>query len=295
METALSLEVLTTWFLYFILYSVLGWAVETIYCSLLQGKLAERGFLTGPYCPIYGFGAVFVLIILTPLTSNPLAIFLVGMVITSALEYFASFAMEKIFHMRWWDYSNHHFNIKGRICLLNSTLFGILCLILTLVIHPFIVEVMAKIPFNWLYIIAGVLLVFFGADCIYSTRATLKLSNHLAKIEELQQKVKDELAEIKDNLEDLKDEQEDKFKEWLEDRSDDITDIKEATERWQTELREKRDDYKAKLEAGLESLKKPANYQERRILRSFPNLAHTNNRMDNLLREIKEVITGKRR
>lgn len=295
METAVSLEVLTTWFLYFILYSILGWAVETVYCSLLQGKFAERGFLTGPYCPIYGFGAIFVLLILAPFTANPLAIFFLGMIITSALEYFVSFGMEKIFHMRWWDYSEHRFNIKGRICLLNSTMFGVLCLILTLVIHPFVMEAINKLPINWLYIVGGAILTAFVTDCIYSTRATLKLSHHLAKIEELQQKLRDELTEIKDNLEEFKDEQSDKLKEWLEERGDTIGDIKEATERWQAELKEKREDYKAKVEAKLDALKRPANYQERRILRSFPNLVHTNNKLDTLLREIKEAITRKRR
>ena len=113
-------------FLHFVFYSFLGWVAETIYCSLLQGKFVYRGFLSGPVCPIYGFGAIFVITLLQPFKENILMLFLMGVVITSTLEYITSYLLEVIFHMKWWDYSKRKFNINGRVCAWNSSLFGIL-------------------------------------------------------------------------------------------------------------------------------------------------------------------------
>ena len=113
-------------FLLLILYSFLGWCGEMVYCSLAHWRLCEkRGFLNGPLCPIYGHGALLVLLILRGGCGSPVLTFLLGGLLTTALEYVTSWAMEKLFHMRWWDYSNRFCNLGGRVCLLNSTLFGL--------------------------------------------------------------------------------------------------------------------------------------------------------------------------
>ena len=96
---------LCTWFLYLVFYSFVGWLCETVYCSIGQRKLADRGFLNGPVCPIYGFGALGVVLLLRPVQQSPAAVFVLGMVLTSALEYLTSYAMEKLFSAKWWDYS----------------------------------------------------------------------------------------------------------------------------------------------------------------------------------------------
>ena len=118
-------------FLLFIAYSTLGWCGEMIYCSVPKGRLCEkRGFLNGFLCPIYGHGALLVLYALHGGFRNPFLTFLFGALLTSALEYFTSWVMEKLFHMRWWDYSHYKFQINGRVCLLNSTCFGLACVLL---------------------------------------------------------------------------------------------------------------------------------------------------------------------
>lgn len=101
-------------FLYFIIYSVLGWICEVIYCFALDNKLTNRGFLEGPYCPIYGIGGLIVVYFLLPVKTMPIAVFLLGMILSSILEYITSYVLEKLFSARWWDYSNHRFNINRK-------------------------------------------------------------------------------------------------------------------------------------------------------------------------------------
>ena len=114
--------------LYFAIYSILGWGCEVIYCSLPAKRFINRGFLNGPYCPVYGIGALIVLYLLEPYKTSPFLVFLLGIFLTSLLEYITSYILEKTFHAHWWDYSKRKYNIYGRVCLLNSTLFGILSL-----------------------------------------------------------------------------------------------------------------------------------------------------------------------
>ncbi|HZJ86037.1 MAG TPA: putative ABC transporter permease, partial [Erysipelotrichaceae bacterium] len=114
-----------TLFIYFMIYSFLGWVIETIYCSLAEKRYVPRGFLNGPLTPIYGFGAIGLIFLLQDIKTVSL-VFLSGVVATSFLEYVASYLLELIFDMHWWDYSGDKYNLNGRIKLKNSILFGIL-------------------------------------------------------------------------------------------------------------------------------------------------------------------------
>jgi len=127
---------ISTWFLWFILYSVIGWIYETILCSIEAGQWVERGFLYGPLCPIYGTVAVLALAILYQRIKNVALLFLVGVVLTTGVEYISSVVLEQIFGLRWWDYSHFRFNIGGRISLLAAVVFGISIVLLLKVIHP---------------------------------------------------------------------------------------------------------------------------------------------------------------
>ena len=98
--------------IYFFIYSILGWCTEMIYCRICQGKWTDRGFFYGPYCPIYGFGAIIIISFLTPFIDNILLVFLFGVILTTILEYLTSYFMEKIFDARWWDYSTLPLNIN---------------------------------------------------------------------------------------------------------------------------------------------------------------------------------------
>lgn len=151
-------------FLLFIIYSFIGWLIEMIYVSIKSKKIYNRGFLIGPYCPIYGVSALLMILLLSKYKNDFVILFLVGIVISSFLEYITSYLMEKIFKARWWDYSNKPFNIDGRVCLINSLLFGILCILLVVFINPFIVNSLNKIPSSFINIIAYILMILFIID-----------------------------------------------------------------------------------------------------------------------------------
>jgi uncharacterized membrane protein len=124
-----------TLFLWFVIYSILGWIYETILCSVRRKRFINRGFLNGPYCPIYGCGAVLDILLLEKIT-NPVLLFLAAALLTGVLEYFTSLTMEKLFHARWWDYSDKKFNFNGRVYLTGVIAFGIFSLVLILFLHP---------------------------------------------------------------------------------------------------------------------------------------------------------------
>ena len=163
--------------LYFFAYSILGWACECLYCGIPARRFINRGFLEGPYCPIYGCGALIVILVLDPLKGHPLLLFLGAMIFTSWL-------MEKLFHSKWWDYSERPFNINGRVCLLNSLLFGIMGLAVMYVVHPFICDVFEHIPALARLIAAAVLLVLFIWDNIHTFHAILRENSDYRMVED---------------------------------------------------------------------------------------------------------------
>ncbi len=160
--------------LYFFIYSFFGWLCECLYCGIPARRFINRGFLEGPYCPIYGFGALIVLYILQPFADRIVLLFLAGLVLTSVLEYITSYLMEKLFHSKWWDYSSRRLNINGRVCLRNSLMFGVLGVIVVRVIHPMVQMFLQQIPFAAQTITAIVLTGLFLWDNIHTFHAILR-------------------------------------------------------------------------------------------------------------------------
>lgn len=156
------------YFLLFIIYSFLGWLIEVIRCLTIDKKLINRGFLIGPYCPIYGCGCLSISLLLTKYTNDPIVLFIMSMVICGILEYTTSYLMEKLFKARWWDYSENKFNINGRICLETLVLFGIGSLVLMYVLNPILLSIVNKIPLIIQNIVGIILLILFIVDIITS-------------------------------------------------------------------------------------------------------------------------------
>lgn len=155
------------YFFMFYCYSIMGWMVECIACSFEKRKfIHDRGFLIGPYCPIYGYGAMYMYFFLERYYHEPITLFVMGVVGTSVLEYVTSYLMEKIFKARWWDYSKEKFNLEGRICLKNSLAFGILGIAFIYLIHPICLFVVKKIPTILLMVISITLFITFVLDNI---------------------------------------------------------------------------------------------------------------------------------
>ena len=158
------------YFYIFIIYSVIGWFMEVVIVSSKKRKVTARGFLIGPWCPIYGFGAFFITVLLRKYYEDPIALFVMSFLIGTILEYVTSYLMEKMFHARWWDYSDHRFQINGRVSLTTSLGFGLLGLILVYVFNPLFLRIIKNIPPLIFNVIIVIVLLFFITDVIVSFR-----------------------------------------------------------------------------------------------------------------------------
>lgn len=243
-------------FLLFMVYSLLGWCGEMIYCSAGQRKLCEkRGFLNGPICPIYGHGALVVLLCLNGGCENPILTFLLGAILTSLVEYVTSYAMERLFHMRWWDYSHYKFHINGRVCLLNSTLFGLASVFLCHFANPPIASWLTNLLSSGVAVpLALVLLAVYLADIILSVRSAIQLGDRLAKLHAVQ-------GELTEKLEAMK----------AEARQTVHSKLEPLAEHGE-ELAARLESAKAEAQQKLHNLYNRQDFFERRLLHSFPTL-----------------------
>lgn len=156
-------------FLCFIFFSFAGWCLEVLFGLAVLKRFVNRGFLMGPLCPLYGAGCVLLYVLLGGLAKNGLILFILSMLICSALEYAASYILEKIFKTRWWDYNNMKFNINGRICLELIIPFGILGLFVVYLLFPFSLKILDMVNPFIIYIVSIILLIIFMVDVVKST------------------------------------------------------------------------------------------------------------------------------
>lgn len=168
---------------FFVIYSFFGWCLEVVYQAVEHGKFINRGFLNGPYCPIYGFGAVIVISSLLPISENVFILYVGSILLTSALELLTGFVLEKIFHQHWWDYSEEKFNIGGYICLKFSLLWGVACLIAVRIIHPMIEKFVNWIPHTIGVITISTICVGFASDFIITVSAILNIKKKMRILE----------------------------------------------------------------------------------------------------------------
>lgn len=165
-------------FLMFIIFAFIGWLCEEVYCSIGERRFVYRGMLYGPICPIYGFGAVIIIFCLYPWKDTWIRLFFASVVLTSLLEYFVSWLLEKTFHAKWWDYSKHPFNIRGRVCLLNSVLFGLLGLALWHYAEPFVYGIVyAEAIQPYIHYIYLALCIILTVDILFTIRKLVDFNN----------------------------------------------------------------------------------------------------------------------
>ncbi|MBQ9181345.1 MAG: putative ABC transporter permease [Bacilli bacterium] len=180
----------------FIIYSFIGWTIEMVVCASVDKKIVNRGFLVGPYCPIYGFSSLIMIGVLQKYLNDAFVLFIMAIFICTFTEYITSYIMEKIFHARWWDYTNIPFNLNGRVCLTNSICFGILGTILLYVLNPMITNFLESIKVSTFNIIFFVIYIIFFIDVVTSINIINKLKITADSIrkdytEEITSKVKD--------------------------------------------------------------------------------------------------------
>ena len=184
----------------FIIYAFIGWCTEVSYAALDTGKFVNRGFLNGPYCPIYGCGVVIVVAILTPLKENLLILFAGSFLLTSVLEYITGYILEKVFHNKWWDYSDKPFNIKGYVCLKFSIYWGLACTFIMDIIHPIIYAAIRFIPFVLGVVLLSIIMCVFAADCIITVTTILKFNKRLKVMDEMAASIHQLSDEIGENI-----------------------------------------------------------------------------------------------
>ncbi len=219
--------------LLFFFYSFAGWCLESLYCSIGEKKLINRGFLTGPLCPIYGVAAlVITILIYNPFRDKPLLVFLLGIVFCDIVEYFTSYIMEKLFAARWWDYTYEFLNIKGRICLKHSLYWGVISVVFVNVIHPGVDNFYNRINGNYTVYILAVILLIFTVDLINAVRKALDIRKLQMKLNKFIDEFSQELENIKNNIEDKYEYIHNK----IETQSDIIIDIKYQIEDLYAEL-----------------------------------------------------------
>lgn len=251
--------------LYFFVYGFLGWCTEVIFAAFKQHRFVNRGFLNGPICPIYGVGVTLVIACLEAFQSNLLLLYISSVILVTVLEGVTGWAMDKLFHNKWWDYSKLPFNIGGYVCLLFSLIWGVACVFIVYFVHPLIHQVLSLIPHTAGIALIAILGIALLSDMIVTTSAIVKFNQYL----ELLKHITDELhaisnqigAELYQNVMHVLDMQESSRQK--------LDDVKlEVSE----EIRMQIVELKTRAQNLGEKIPKPA----RRLLKAFPKLESRN-------------------
>ncbi len=285
-------------FIYFTIYSFIGWLCEVVYCSYLSRRIVNRGFLAGPVCPVYGFGALFLIWLLEPVAFSIPIIFICGLVITSTLEYITGWLLETFFGTRWWDYSNQKFNLEGRVCLKNSIYFGIMSVILIKLLHPTAEKLIWIIPEGFLHVICVILVAYFAVDCSFTLNTLVNLNQRLQKLYEFTEELR-KTADIQEwfNERELVRSFE-KLRLILEEGKSNLNQkIGESKIEINHMLEEKRNELNSKLRERFEALtaKRGSGH---RLIKAFPGMRSIryNTQLGQLreaLKELKQRVKGK--
>lgn len=266
----------------FFIYGFLGWCTEVAFAAGKERRFVNRGFLNGPICPIYGIGVVAVVILLAPYKERLLVLYVASIIVVTALEWITGFLLEKLFHSKWWDYSNMPLNLNGYVCLLFSLVWGVACVAIVKWIHPFIFKGVTFLP-KWLSILLVIMLgIGMLADLYVTVTNILKMNRHLARMEEIAaelRRISDELGEnISENVLDAM--------EKKEDLEEDMEEYSEELRKRAEELREKYRDIKFKNARSV-----------RRILKAFPRMhsRRYHESMEDLREYLKKEYLKKKR
>ena len=278
------------WF--FFVYAFLGWCAEVGYAATKTGKFVNRGFLNGPWCPVYGFGVVIVLGCLEPLSGNLPLLFLGSVALTSALEWLTGFALEKLFHQRWWDYSDEPFNLTGYICLRFSLMWGFACLFVVKLLHPTVVLAVDLLPRPLGWVLLAGLCAALGVDLAATVSAIARLNRRLVLLDELAGRIREASDDLGEDLSDRVLDAAERGADWKEDWEDLAQRMAQRRAQRRAALAEGLDDLREDLQdraeasrqqlqegrAGAQELLDRSSRGQRRLLRAFPSLRSVDHR-----------------
>lgn len=258
---------------YFMFFSFVGWCMEVAYHTICCGDFANRGFLSGPVCPIYGVGAVLVIFALRPFSEKLIVLFVSAVIITSLLEFVTGFLLEKMFHTKWWDYSDIPFNIMGYVCLKFSLCWGAACAFLIRVVLPVLDKVIGKIPIKVgapILIICGVI---YFTDAVCTVINLRNLNIKLKSIEEISLKIKLVSDELGIHI------------------SDSVSEIMEKTGEAAKAGKEKIEEFD-RLKKQYKAKLAEFNMEQKRIIKAFPSVS--SEKYKNAIYHIKRYINVKK-
>ena len=288
---------LTLWL--FFVYAFLGWCAEVCYAALRTGKFVNRGFLNGPVCPIYGFGMAAVLWALRPLMGNTVLLFLGSVVLTSLLEWLTGFLLEKLFHQRWWDYSDEPFNLGGYICLRFSLYWGLACLFVLKIVHPTVLWGVRAVPRSIGWVLLAVFAAAMAADLAATVRTVVRMNRQLRQLDELAGRLREvsndlggRLAggvlagaeareDVLDSLDQLREAAERRraeLRQNVEEVRDDLVQRRFQLRLEQAEWLEERERDLDELRARFEEARSRRIFGQRRLLAAFPGLRSLDHR-----------------
>ena len=256
----------------FIIYAFIGWCAEVSFAAVDSGKFVNRGFLNGPYCPIYGCGVVIVVAVLTPINESLFILFLGSMLLTTVLEFLTGFILEKVFHNKWWDYSDKPFNIMGYVCLKFSILWGLACTFIMKVLYPSIYKFITIIPHVLGIVLLSIIMTAFFIDLGVTVSTILKFNKRLKLMDEVAQKMHQLSDEIGENI------------------YEGVTTVKEKSEEVQDKAGELRGKFEEKTDAVREAfaenlLESKTEYEHRKEA--------AKKEYEELTKKYKELITQK--
>jgi|GEM_PF-963772 len=241
--------------IYFLIYSFLGYVCEVIYCSWEEKRLVNRGFLYGPYCPVYALGAIAMITFVNPFKDNYVLAILLCFFIPSAIEYLTGYVLEKIFNLRWWDYTNEKLNIKGLVCLKNSLMFMGLAIFVIYYLHPMIFGLINPLENSQKRIASTTIMIVISVDILFTLNSLLNLEERVRQ-----------LGHILDEFRELE-----KKYTWFK-----FDELFSSTVKLREYAKEKEDKYLLKI---TESFYKLTSYKNNnfRILKNYPVMHYSGN------------------
>lgn len=283
------------WLFFFYFYCFFGWCFESVYVSLKNRRLVNRGFMRGPFLPIYGTGTMVMLVVSSPFQNSLILTYIAGCIGATVLEYVTGRAMEALFHMRYWDYSDQRFNFQGHICLSSSLTWGLLTILMTRFLHQPVENFVLAVPEGVLTFITMLLSTILAADFVLSFKAAMDLRDVLVYMEEAKREMErlkkrvDVIIAVADQIkEETRQEAEERIEKWtarIEEKVEDLTEemekrfeyIKERlsagdfSEEWKEELQELKEKFHVQREHRL-FLAHRKSFWLRSILKGNPGL-----------------------
>lgn len=251
------------WLVYFYFYCIAGWIFESGNVSVRQKKWVNRGFMKGPWLPLYGSGALVILLSTLPFEQNPIAVYFVSAISATILEYITGVVMLKLFKVRYWDYRYRKIQFQGHICLVSTIVWGFLGLLMVYIIHPPVVKLVGRWNPEVVSIITFLVTICIVYDFANSFREAMDLRGLITQAQELKERIEESLAEKRDELEQRMDDMRETRKEQFEQRL-------ELIEQRIADAREQRLDNLAEMEDTLEQLKERLEQKSQSLLRSNP-------------------------